>query len=164
MSESLLPEACQRTLTAIEAEPLDLPEEALAHLRACPACREARVLWLAQQEVPAALVPADYFERLPRRILRKLPARRLNGSRPHPILWLAAAGMALALGVGGYLVGRVRNAPAAEATLQAPDVDLSEFTAETPFDEGDDALSQLSDLGPQDAARVLQRLESTHRP
>jgi hypothetical protein len=164
MSERLLPEACQQALNAIEADPLALPEEALAHLRACPACREARVLWLAQEEAPAALTPAGYFDHLPQRVLRKLPARRASGAHPHAILWLAAAGLALALGMGGYLAGRVQRTPVVEATLEKPPTDLSEFVPDTPFDEGEDALTQLADLSPRDANLVLQRLESSPRP
>ncbi|HWQ10402.1 MAG TPA: hypothetical protein VN436_14880, partial [Holophaga sp.] len=68
------------------------------------------------------------------------------------------------LGVGGYLVGRVKNAPVAEATLEQPTMDLNELNPESPFDEGDDALSQLADLSPKDVDKVLQRLESAHRP
>ena len=155
---------CPRALEAIEADPLDLPEEVLAHLDTCPACREARVLWLAQEEASPVLVPADYFERLPGRVLRKLPARRANGAFRHPILWLAAAGLALALGIGGYLAGRVQNAPAAEAGLGRPPADLNEFAPETPFGANEDALSQLSDMSQEDAEQVLQQLESASRP
>lgn len=159
MSERLLsiPEPCQQALNAIEADPLELPEDVLAHLLACAACSEARLQWLALEEAPAVLAPAGYFEHLPQRILRKLPSRRLNGSRHHTLLWLAAAGLALALGVGGYLAGRVQRAPMVEASLPT---DLSDLMPETPFDEGDDVLSQLSDLNPKDAEAVLQRLES----
>lgn len=155
-------ERCQQALKAIEADPLDLPEDVLAHLRTCVACREARVHWLAQEEVPAALAPAGYFEHLPQRILRKLPARR--GSHRHTFLWLAAAGLALALGVGGYLVGRVQRAPMVEASLESTPADLSEFLPETPFDEGDEILSQFSDLSPEEAEAVLQRLDTAPRP
>jgi len=158
------PLPCPHALEAIEANPLELPEEVLAHLETCPACREARVLWLAQEEAAPVLVPAGYFERLPGRVLRQLPARRGNGTFRHPVLWLAAAGLALALGVGGYLAGRVQNAPAAEASLGRPPADLNEFVPETPFGASDDALSQLSDLSQEDAEQVLQQLESASRP
>ena len=162
MSERLLPipEPCQHALNAIEADPLELPEDVLAHLRTCLACSEARVHWLAQEEAPAALAPAGYFDQLPQRVLRKLPARRRQFSRHHAILWLAAAGLALAVGVGGYLAGRVQRAPVVEASLDNPPTDLNELLPEAPFDEGDDVLTQLSDLSPQDAEAVLQRLET----
>ena len=157
-------ERCQQALNAIETDPLELSEEVLAHLRICSACSEARVHWLAQEETPAVLVPAGYFEHLPQRILRKLPARRPASSRHHPGLWLAAAGLALALGVGGYLAGRIQRAPLVEASLEKTPTDLNEFLPEPPFDDGDDVLSQLSDLSPKDAEAVLQRLESAPRP
>jgi hypothetical protein len=155
-------ERCQQALDAIEADPLSLPEEIQAHLRTCGACREARVHWLAQEEAPQALAPAGYFEQLPRRILRKLPSGRSGGSRR--ILWLAAAGLALALGVGGYLAGRVQRTPMVEASLAPTPSELSELVSEAPFGEGDDAVSQLSELSQEDAEAVLQRLESSPRP
>jgi len=161
MSERL---SCQQALNAIEAGPLDLPEDVLAHLDTCAACREARVLWLAQEEAPPPLAPSGYFERLPQRVLRKLPSRRTNGTLHHPVLWLAAAGLALALGVGGYLAGRVQNAPVVEATLAKPPTDLNELMPESPFEEDEDPISQLSELSPEDAELVLQRLESTTHP
>ncbi len=168
MSERLLalPEPCQRAMAAIETDPLTLPAEIQAHLRACAACAEARVQWLAQEEAPAALVPAGYFEYLPGRVIRKLPARRLSGVRHHPWFWLAAAGLALALGVGGYLVGRVKQAPMVEANLPNAPVDATEFISDTPFNESDDPMSQFSNLSPEEANAVLNRLDSPkpHHP
>lgn len=156
-----VPEACQLALAAIEADPLTLPAEIQAHLRACPACREARVQWLAQEDTPAVLVPAGYFERLPQRVLRKLPARR---PRHRAILWLAAAGLALALGVGGYLVGRVQQTPLVEASLPRTSPEAGELIPDMPFEEDADPLSQLSDLSPQDTEAVFQRLDAPPRP
>jgi len=153
---------CQQALRAIEADPLELPPEVQTHLDACEACREARVHWLAQEEAPTPLVPAGYFDHLPRRILRKLPSGRSRGTRPHTILWLAAGALALALGVGGYLAGRVQRVPMVEASLET--VDPAELMTETPFDEGDDPISQLSEMSSEDAEAVLQRLESSPRP
>jgi hypothetical protein len=166
MSERLLdiPESCQRALAAIEADPLDLPPGVRTHLRGCAACTEARVQWLAQEEAPAVLVPAGYFERLPDRVLRKLPTRRLGALRNHPWLWLAAAGLALALGVGGFLAGRVQRTPVAEASLAKPSLDATELISDTPFKETDDVMSQFSSLSPQDAEAVIKRLESAQAP
>jgi hypothetical protein len=166
MSERLLtiPEPCQQALAAIEADPLDLPREIRAHLRGCAACAEARVQWLAQEEVPAILVPADYFERLPDRVLRKLPARRMSALRHHPWLWIAAAGLAMTLGVGGFLAGRVQRTPVAEASLSQSPVDDTELISDTPFKETDDVMSQFSALSPQDEEAVIKRLESAQVP
>jgi len=75
-----------------------------------------------------------------------------------------SAVLALALGVGGYLAGRVQNAPVVEATLAKPPADLNELMPESPFEEDEDPISQLSDLSPEDAELVLQRLESTTHP
>jgi hypothetical protein len=163
MSERLhpVPETCQQALAAIEADPLDLPLEVQGHLRNCAHCSEARVQWLAQEEFPSVLVPADYFERLPERVMRKLPSRRRMGLHRHPWLWLAAAGLALALGVGGYLAGRVQQSPVLEASRP---LDAAEILADTPFHESDDVMSQFSNLSPEDAEAVLKRLDASQPP
>lgn len=154
-----LPEACRAALEAIQADPLTLPPAARAHLRTCPSCAEARVQWLALEEAPAALAPAGYFERLPARILRKLPARR-GSRRVHPALWAAAAALMLGLGVGGFLLGRIHRAPVVEATLPRTPAELKEVAPDTPFLEADDGVTQLRQLTPEEAEAVLKRLES----
>ena len=166
MSERLLnlPQACLEALSAIEQDPLELSPEILAHLDGCPACREARVLWLAQEEAPAVLVPAGYFERLPQRVLRKLPARRSQNVRHHPVLWAAAAALALALGIGGYLAGRVQRSPVVEASLPKGMAEPAELSPEMPFSESDDALSQLTNLSSRDAEAVFNRLSTPTHP
>jgi hypothetical protein len=166
MSERLLttPEPCRQALVAIEADPLNLPSDVQAHLRGCVACTETRVQWLAQEDVPAVMAPAGYFERLPDRVLRKLPARRLSALRNHPWLWLAAAGLALTLGAGGFLAGRVQRTPVVEASLAKPALDATELISDTPFKETDDVMSQFSTLNPQEAEAVLKRLELAQAP
>jgi len=153
MNELLLPENCRMALEAIEAEPLDLPPEVQAHLHACPTCAEARVQWLAQEEVPHVLAPAGYFEHLPGRILRKVPAR---GRRLHPLLWLAAGFLVVASSAGGFLAGRANRVPMVEASRTA--IEIRDVLPEEPFNENDDVVSQLSDLSPEEANEVLNRL------
>ncbi len=168
MSEHLaLPENCQAALTAIEADPLDLPEAVQTHLEHCPACAEARVHWLAQEEAPMTLTatPAGYFDRLPERILRKLPARRISPLKRHPALWLAAAALAMTIGIGGFLAGRARSTPMIEASLPSqPTTDNRELQPETLFSESEDPISQLSTLSPEEADAILKRLASAHTP
>lgn len=157
MSEAALSQACQAALEAIQADPLMLPASAQAHLRTCPACREAQVLWLAQEECPQALAPAGYFERLPERILRKLPSRRPVSRFTRYALWTAAAALLAAMGVGGFLVGRAQRTPMVEATL--PKTTLPEELPEAPFHE-EDPLAQLQNLDEAKARKVLDRLEA----
>jgi hypothetical protein len=161
MSERLLhiPEHCQQALAAIETNPLDLTPEVLAHLRDCPPCAEARVYWLAQEEALPVLAPRGYFERLPDRVIHKLPTRRRIGLSQHPWLWLAAAALALALGVGGYVAGRVQpTAPTTQTAEVAPDP--SDILSDTPFSETDDAMTQFTALSAQDAEAVLHRMDA----
>lgn len=152
-----LPDTCQAALAAIEADPLILPPEVEAHLKTCVACSEVRVQWLAQLEAPTALAPAGYFERLPDRVLRKLPAQRSRRRHALP-LWMAAAGLALALGVGGYLIGRAQPAPLTEAQVL---LDSNELLPEVPFEETEDAVSEFSSLSPEEAEDVLQQLDAS---
>ncbi len=163
MSEALLPitDACDATLAAIERDPLTLPGEALAHLRRCPACAEARVQWLALDEVPNALAPAGYFDRLPTRIQRKLPARAGLLGRPRKLLWAAAAALLMAgTGVGGFWLGKANKAPLVEATLPRNPSEVQEMIVDAPFQEDDDALTQLSTLSQEEAEAVLKQLEA----
>lgn len=156
MSERLLaiPAPCQHALEAIQQDPLDLPKDVADHVRTCPACQEARVQWLAQEDAPMALAPAGYFERLPGRVLRKLPTRKSR--RPHAALWMAAAGLALAVGIGGYIAGKSQNAPLVQAELPATS---QELILDMPFEETDDPMSQFSNLSPEEADAVLQRMD-----
>lgn len=163
MSEALLPipKACEATLAAIERDPLALPSEALAHLRQCPACAEARVQWLALEEVPNALAPAGYFDHLPTRIQRKLPVRAGLMGRPRRLLWAAAAALLMAgTGVGGFWLGKANKTPLVEATLPRNPSEVQELIVDAPFQEDDDALSQLSTLPQEEAEAVLKQLEA----
>jgi anti-sigma factor RsiW len=161
MNENLqaLPEPCQAALRAIEADALNLPADALAHIKACPACAEARVLWVAQEEAPQALAPAGYFQNLPARVLRKLPQRNLSRRQHHPILWSAAAIIALATGIGGFLAGRANRTPMVEASLPAPVAPETQAELPSvPYQNTDDVMSQLSTLTPQEAEALAKKL------
>ncbi|MCE1228484.1 MAG: hypothetical protein LWX11_03180 [Firmicutes bacterium] len=157
-SEMPLPPACQTALDAIERDALTSDPAVLAHLRQCPACAEARVQWLAQEEAPQALAPSGYFEQLPGRILRKLPV-----AHPHRRLWLAAATLLLASGLGtaGFWLGRSQQPSASQASVELQDLDTPFLDEEK---DNDEAIVQLSDLSLNEANAVLERLESLSRP
>ena len=153
--------SCQAALAAMEENPLELPEAVEAHLDVCPPCSEARVIWLSMEDNPEILAPAGYFEGLAYRIQRKLPARRKGLSRPIGI-WLAAAGLLVALGLGttGFFLGRAVRTPMVEASQPKSLVDTLEAQPETPFYESEDPVTQLSDLTPQEAELAFQRLQA----
>ncbi|HJU84617.1 MAG TPA: hypothetical protein VJ600_10435 [Holophagaceae bacterium] len=148
-----LPEACRLALEAIQADPLEPGPAAEAHCRGCAPCREARVMLLAQEEEALPLVPAGYFERLPDRILRKLPApsRRLPAW-----VWAAAAALLVgAVGVGGFLAGRANQVQTpAVAHQQEP-----EITAPLPFHDEDTPDPQS--LSPEEQAALVKQLQAT---
>jgi hypothetical protein len=152
---SNLPETCAAALKAVEADPSNLTDQVLAHLQDCPACAEARVLWLAQEEPPQVLAPAGYFERLPTRILGKLPA----GRRPalHRTRWLAVAAALMALTAGGsFWAGRINREPLVEAKLAPESKDLQ---PELPFHDRYEVIEQFQSLSPEEAQVLLKQLE-----
>ena len=155
-----LPEACQRTLTALEADPLNPGRDAQAHLRGCPACAEARVLFLAQEDAPDPLAPAGYFDRLPGRILGKLPVRQGLSRRLHGLGWAAAAVLLMAASAGAFWAGRANRTPLVEANLPKP-VDTVEITVpEEPFHDRDEEAAQLQTLSPSDMKALLQQMDA----
>ncbi|MFN7956883.1 MAG: hypothetical protein U0P46_00945 [Holophagaceae bacterium] len=158
MREIPIPSTCAPVLEAVLADPLDPGPEAEAHLQICLACAEARVAYLAQEESPEALAPAGYFEHLPGRVLRKLPARRSLHQRVSPLAWAVAAALLMAVGAGAFWAGRANRTPLVEATLPRTPSEVQEVVPETPFLDPEDAVSQLTALSPQEADAVLQAL------
>ncbi len=164
MTEALLPvpEACATTLEALLLDPLDPGRPAEAHLRACPACAEARVTYLAQEEVPVVLTPAGYFERLPERLLRKLPARPALHHRFRPFTWAVAATLLLAVGAGAFWAGQANRTPLVEAALPHP-AELTE-PADVPFQDHEEEAAQLQTLNPEEMSALLKRLDTPSAP
>jgi hypothetical protein len=157
-SRSNLPGACEAALDHIESDPLDLPAGTLDHLAACPSCSEARVHWLATLDVPVPLAPAGYFERLPARVLGKLPAPR-TAARPRGFLAAAAAVLLLATAAGAFWAGRANQTPLVEASLPKAPADTREIDADAPFQEKDEILEPLQNLSPDEASALLKTLE-----
>ncbi len=153
-----LPTSCERALQVIEQDPLNLPVEVLRHVQVCPACAEARVLWLAQEPAADALAPAGYFEALPLRIQRKLPQRR---TLSRTFLWAAAALLIALAGSGGYLAGRAKSNPVRSAELARPAVEVVEpVVTEAPFADRDEELGALQKLSEEERAALLSHLKS----
>lgn len=154
-----LPESCTSALEAILADPLAPGTSAETHLKTCTACREARVAFLAQEEVPQALAPAGYFERLPDRIIGKLPAPPLR-SHTRRFYWGTAAALLLAVGASSFWIGRANRTPLVEASLPRTASEIQEILPlpETPFQDSEDAVTQLTALSQEDADAVLKTL------
>lgn len=160
MTEPLnLPEACAQALEAILADPLEPGASAENHMKGCLSCREARVAFLAQEEVVPGLTPMGYFERLPDRILGKLPTppQRTYNRR---LYWGAAAALLLAVGGTTFWAGRANRTPLVEASLPRTATEIQEVLplADTPFQDNDDAVAQLTALSQEDADAVLRAL------
>lgn len=154
------PEACRLTLAAVEANPLGPGPDAEAHMKTCTACSEARVIYLAQEEAPQALAPAGYFERLPRRILGKLPARSGLHLHTRRFYWGTAAALLLAVGTAAFWVGRANRAPLVEAGLPHMPAEVQELAPDSPFQDSEDAVTQLSTLSQEDADAVIRSLST----
>ena len=156
MSSPSIP--CTEALAAIEADPLELPAAVEAHVRHCAACSEARVAWLAMEDAPLPLAPAGYFDHLPSRVLRKLPTRPARRN-PQTLLWALAAGLLMAVGATGFYLGRVNRQPLVEATL-APQPTASPSMPENPFAVGDDVMTQVQDLSPDQTKALMDHLDA----
>ena len=129
----------------------------------CRACSEARVSYLAQEEAPEVLAPTGYFDRLPGRVLRKLPLRTGLHRQLRPLTWAAAAALLMAVGAGAFWAGRANRTPLVEATLpRQPDVMESTVSvADTPFhDREEDAAAQIQTLTPEEMTALLKRLNA----
>ncbi len=170
MREMPIPPNCVAALAAIQIDPLDPGAEAETHMKICRACAEARVAYFAQEDFPEALAPAGYFDRLPDRVLRKLPTRRSLHQRLRPFTW-AAAVLLLAVGTGAFWAGRANRAPLVEASLPRASPEVLEILPDTPFQDSEDAVSEdaatkLSALSEEDANAVIRALtlRQTHTP
>lgn len=156
-----LPDACARTLVSIETDPLNPSAEAELHMEICTACSEARVIYLSQEELPQILAPAGYFDRLPGRVLGKLPARPALARHVHSLYWAAAATLFMAVGAGAFWAGRANRTPLVEATLPKS-VDTIEITvADTPFRDRDEEAVQVQTLSPEELKALLKRLDES---
>jgi hypothetical protein len=166
MTEPLnLPESCTRALEAILADPLEPGASVENHVRGCLTCREARVAFLAQEEIVPVLSPMGYFERLPDRILGKLPTPPQRTYHRH-LYWGAAAALLLAVGGTTFWAGRANRVPLVEASLPRTATEIQEVLplADTPFQDNDDAVAQLTALSQEDADAVLRALSHDPAP
>lgn len=156
-----LPPACARALAALESDALAPGAEAEAHLRTCAACAEARVMLLAQEDAPSPLAPAGYFESLPARVLRKLPAAKPRRRLP-AWAWGAAAAILLAAGLGGYLAGRATPAPPVLQPMaqQAQPLDAASQDRSLPFQDRDEDLAELGSLSPSEMKELVSTLDA----
>ncbi|MDP1830917.1 MAG: hypothetical protein Q8K67_02575 [Geothrix sp.] len=163
MTPALLPvpEACSRNLDSVLKDPLDPGTEAEIHLRICRACAEARVAFLAQEDAPQALAPAGYFERLPDRVLRKLPARPSLRHRMRPFAWAAAAALLMAVGTGAFWAGRANRTPYVEATLPRQPETVETSVYDTPFHDREEDAAEVQSLTPEEMKALLKRLDSS---
>jgi len=158
-----LPESCSLAMEAVLRDPLEPGAEAEAHMDICRACSEARVAYLAQEEAPEVLAPAGYFDRLPGRVLRKLPLRTGLHRQLRPLTWAAAAALLMAVGAGAFWAGRANRTPLVEATLprQPEVIESTVSVSDTPFhDREEDAAAQIQTLTPEEMTALLKRLNA----
>lgn len=159
-TNSITPEQFEVAQNAIEADPLNLPNEVADWVCQSPALSELRVHWLALQDEPPGhqLAPAGYFQALPGRVLRKLPTRQVVRHRFHPALWAAAAALMLAIGTGGFWAGKANRAPLVEAKAQEAEPFKELPIADAPFQEKDDVMVQIQNLSPEEIQRIADKV------
>jgi len=165
MSDAQLPTSnmCSQALAAILIDPLDPGVEVEAHMQICRACSETRIAYLAQEECPAVLTPAGYFERLSDRVLRKLPARPGLRHRMRPLAWAAAAMVLMAVGAGAFWAGRANRTPLVEATLpRLPELlETGSTVSDTPFHDREEDAAQVQTLTPEELKDLLNHLDAS---
>jgi hypothetical protein len=155
---TVIPQACQNALEAIEQNPLALPKGALKHVAQCPMCSEARVMWLAQDEFEAPLAPAGYFDKLPGRVLQKMPSSPASPWLRLPLL-ASAASILFFAGMGGYWYGRQTHPPIVLEAVMPPrgaqDPFLQDFTSFTSIE----AFSMVPSLTPEEVQELMKDLQ-----
>ena len=111
--------------------------------------------------MPGALAPAGYFDRLPDRILRKLPVRQALHHRVRPFTWAAAAALLVAVGAGAFWVGRANRTPLVEATLprQPEVIETSLMVSDIPFRDREEEAAQIQALTPEEMKAFLKDLD-----
>ncbi len=161
-----IPESCSLAMEAVLVDPLRPGREAEAHMRICRACSEARVAYLAQEDCPEVLAPAGYFDRLPDRVLRKLPVRRPLHQQVRPFTWVAAAALLVAVGGGAFWAGRANRTPFVEATLprQSDVIETSVTLSDAPFHDPEEDAVQVQALTPEEMRALLKHLEAPPSP
>ena len=153
------PAACQDALRAIELDALNLPLEALQHVSVCSMCSEARVLWLAQDDFGVQLAPAGYFDRLPSRVLQKLPVAQKTPLYRLPLL-ISAASLLLFAGLSGYWYGRQSQFSPIILEAIAPPKDMRDpFLNDLTSFSSIELFSQVNDLTPEEAQTLMKDLK-----
>jgi hypothetical protein len=153
------PAGCQDALRAIELDALNLPLEALKHVSACSMCSEARVLWLAQEDFGHQLAPAGYFDKLPSRVLQKLPTAQKKPLYRLPLLF-SAASILLFVALSGYWYGRQSQLSPIILEAIVPPKDIRDPFLNDPTSFSNiELFSQVSDLTAEEANSLMRDLK-----
>jgi hypothetical protein len=170
--DAAIPLECQDALRAIEGDPINIGPDALEHVSTCRACSEARVLWLAQEDFDHAWTlghqaPAGYFEALPGRMLRKLPASSA-GLQTKRLLLASAASLAMliaiGIGAGGYLLGRHDQTPVIFLEAVNPPKDFQDLFPDPMSFSSIELFSQIPDLTPEETSALMTDLKKPAKP
>ncbi|MCL1908800.1 MAG: hypothetical protein FWG12_05470 [Holophagaceae bacterium] len=152
--------SCHAALQAIERSPLDLDSGSLKHISQCPMCSEARVMFLAQDDFDPCLAPAGYFDKLPSRVLQKLPVAPVR-FRLRTMLLISAASMFFLTGLGGYWYGRQSHLSTIvlEAVIPIPkdlqDPFFQDYTSFTSIE----LFSQVESMTPEETQKLMEGLK-----
>jgi hypothetical protein len=152
------PQSCQDALLAIEADPLNLSPDILDHVSVCPMCSEVRVMWLAQEDFDAAAAPAGYFQRLPSRVLQKMPLPSSRLSLKIPIL-ASAASLMLIASAGGFWFGRQTQPTTVVFEAVMPPRDMQDYFQDPSSFSSLELFSQIPDLTPEETAALMTDLK-----
>jgi hypothetical protein len=153
------PAGCQDALRAIKLDALNLPLKTLQHVSVCSKCSEARVLWLAQEDFDIQLTPAGYFDKLPSRILQKLPVAQKTPLYRLPLL-ISAASLLLFSGLSGYWYGRQSQFSPIILEAIVPPKDIRDpFLNDPTSFSSIELFSQVHDLTPEETQMLMKDLK-----
>jgi len=152
-----LPLDCQNALRTIETDPLNMPPDAQKHVAACPPCSEARVMWLAQDDFVSPIAPMGYFDRLPGRVLQKLPVSLTRFRMRTPLLF-SAASMILIACLSGYWFGRQSQPAPMIMEAVMPPRDMQDILQDPTSFSSIELFSQVQFLTPEETNALMKDL------
>lgn len=123
-------------------------------------CSEARVMWLAQDDFDSPLAPTNYFDRLPGRILQKLPVAPVRFRLRTPLL-VSAASMLFLTGLSGYWYGRQSHLSTIvlEAVLPVPKDLQDPFTQDLTSFTSIELFSQVENMTHEEVQELMEGLK-----
>jgi len=153
-----LPIDCQNALKTIENDPLNLPQDVLKHISTCRMCSETRVMWVAQEDFDYPIIPADYFNNLPGRVIRKLSTPSANIWLRLPLL-VSAASIIFIAAVSVYWFGRQSQPSTVVLEALMPPKDMQDSLHDFTSFYNIELFAQVPNLTPEETQALISDIK-----